>query len=63
MAATGRWASDDTFVLELDYYTLRDADRLEATFDGDVVTFAGFDVPLVGRLEGEWQAHSPWQIC
>ena len=53
MAATGRWASDDTFVLELDYYTLRDADRLEATFDGDVVAFAGFDIPLVGHLEGE----------
>ena len=53
MAATGRWVSDDTFVLELDYYTLRDADRLEATFDGDVVAFAGFDIPLVGHLEGE----------
>lgn len=53
MAATGYWAWDDTFVLDLDYYSLRDADRLEATFDGDIVTFEGFDVPLVGQLEGD----------
>jgi hypothetical protein len=53
MAATGYWAWDDTFVLDLDYCSLRDADRLEATFDGDIVTFEGFDVPLVGQLEGD----------
>lgn len=53
MAALGFWASDDSFVLDLDYYSLRDADRLRAMFSGDAVTFDGFDVPLVGHLEAE----------
>jgi CubicO group peptidase (beta-lactamase class C family) len=57
LAATGAWKSDDVFVVDLDHLGNRHKERLMATFSEDQVDLSGFDVPLIGHLEGEWPAH------